>query len=50
MMNIGNLGLQESVGVKYIDGICANFFKSSDLKASSIFVILLTRDCFKCDQ
>ena len=26
MMNIQDLGLQESVGVKYINGICAKFY------------------------
>ena len=48
-MNIRNLFSQEGVGVKYADGICANFFKSPDLKATGIVAILLSRDGFKCD-
>ena len=45
MMNIQNLGLQESVGVKYIYGICAKFC----FKATGIFVMLLSQGGFKCD-
>ena len=41
MMNIQNLGLQESVGVKYINGIHA--------KLNYIFVILLSHCGFECD-
>ena len=38
MMNIWNLGSQESVGVKYIDGIYAkpNFVQSFGLRATGI--------------
>ena len=42
-MNLQNLGFQESVGFKYIDG------SKFGLKATGIFVILLSRDGFKCD-
>ena len=45
MMNIQNLGSQESIGVKYIDSICAKFC----LKATGVF-ILLSQDGFKYDQ
>ena len=49
MMNIRNLGSPESVGVKYVDSICAFFFLSYDSKATGIFVILQNRDGFKGD-
>ena len=51
MMNIGNLGSQERVGVKYnIVSICTIFLKNCDLKATGIFLILLSRDGFKCNS
>ena len=50
MMNIRNLGSKESVGVKYIDGICTEFCLKFCLKASGIFIILQSRDGFKCDK
>ena len=46
MMNIQNLGSQESIGAKYINSICAKFC----LKATGVFIILLSQDGFKCDQ
>ena len=39
-MKIQNLGLQESIGAKYVN-VC--------LKATGIFVILLSQSDFKCD-
>ena len=48
-MNIQNLGSQESVGVKYIEGICVEFCLRSDLEKTHILVILLSRDGFKWD-
>ena len=38
MMNIQNLGSQETIGVKYIDGIYAKFIWSSGLKATGAWV------------
>ena len=49
MINIQNLGLQESVGVKCTDGIYTKFVESSGLKATGVLVILLSQDGFKCD-
>ena len=43
-MSIQNLGLQESVGVKYIDGTYTKFFLSSGLKETGILL-----NGFKCD-
>ena len=48
MLNIQNLGLQESIGVKYINGLWAKFGLKR-LKATGIFVILLCHGGFKCD-
>ena len=45
MMKIHNLGLQESVGVKFINGICDKFCLKR-LKATGIFVRLLSQGCF----
>ena len=47
MMNIRNLGWQESGGVKYIDHICAKVCLK--LWFESIYVMLLSWDGFKCD-
>ena len=47
MMNIRNLGWQESIGVKYIDHICAKVCLK--LWFESIYVMLLSWDGFKCD-
>ena len=50
MMNIQKLCSQESIGVKYIGDIYANFFfENFGLKAIVIFVILLSQDRFKCN-
>ena len=43
MMNIQNLGSQESVEVKYIDGICAKFCLNVWFKSTGIFVLLLSQ-------
>ena len=48
-MNIRNLDSQESVEVKYIDDICAKYCLKLGVKATGIFVILLSQDGFKCD-
>ena len=47
MMNIRNLGSQESVVAKYIDDICPKFCLKLDLKAIGIFAMLLSLDGFK---
>ena len=54
MMNIRQLGSQESIGRKKVDNICAQFcLKLWNFlvlfKATGIFVILLSRDRFKCN-
>ena len=49
MMNIQNLGSQESKGVKYICNTCTKFCLKPGLKSTAIFVILLSQDGFKCD-
>ena len=38
------------VGVKFKDGICATLCLSSDLKATGIFVILLSQNGFESDR
>ena len=49
MMNIRNLGSQESVVAKYIDDICGKFCLKLDLKGIGIFAIWLSLDGFKSD-
>ena len=44
-----NLGSKGSVGIKYKDDICAKFCLNSGLKATGIFVILLSQDGFEND-
>ena len=50
MMNIRNLGSKESARVKSKAGICAKLCLRSGLKATGIFVILLSQDGFESDS
>ena len=50
MMNIRNLGSQESVGVKYIDGICTKICLKIWFESDWYFVILLSQDGFKWNR
>ena len=47
MMTIQNLGLQESVGVRFKYVYVPNCPSSSGLKSIGIFVILLSQDSFE---
>ena len=49
MMNIWNLVSQESIGVRYIDGICAKFCLKLWFGSNWYFAVLLKQDGFKCD-
>ena len=50
MINIQNLGLQESVEVKYIDDIRAKFCLKLWFEGDWYFCLLLSHDGFKCDS
>ena len=47
MMNIGNLGSKENVGVKYKDGMCAELCLKLWFERDWYFVILLSQDGFE---
>ena len=49
MMNIPKVGSKENLGVKFKDGICAELCLKSGLKATGIFVILLSQDGFESE-
>ena len=50
MMNIRNLGSQQSTGVKYADGICAKFCLKIWLESGWYYFCNITcQDGFKCD-
>ena len=50
MMNIQNLNLQGSIGIKYINSIYAKLCLKRCLKEASIFVILMSQGGFRCDS
>ena len=49
MTNIRNQGSTESLWVKFKNDICVKLRRSSDLKATGIFVILMSQDSCQSD-
>ena len=48
-MKIQNVGSKENLGVKFKDGIRTRFCLNSCLKATGIFIILLSQDGLESD-